>query len=324
MKAERQKARDALGKVKEFEAKYKELEPKVGQLAPEVETELTNLRKFHQVFNAANDPEFQKEYLGAITAKETALFDWLKDKGLPDPTAEEIKTVAKANGGDLMAWPKWNSLLTQLQQNGDVMGETELRQALMDRKNAIAAKDAKLAELSKAGDQIFAQRAEKQKERYNSWGTTLSQTAAKLTKEHEWAWEKPVPENATAEVKSAIEAHNAKVKEHAGVFAKHVYSVIGANGENLGGDPAAVAELAWKATIHDKIAAENAELTAKVETQNRRIKDLEDRIAKVRNAGKASVESSAAPVKPAKDTTVEADRVGGDGNAAFAGFFGGR
>lgn len=296
--------------VEELKTQVSTLEQEKGKLTPEVEEELKGLRGLRYMMKAQEDPVFQKQFEEPIGKAADKVYAVLKQFGLPDDALKSIQEVAEQNGGNLEAWPHWEKLLNT---ETNPLNRQTIIDALKGRRDAIGARDAQLAKVSQDREEYFKNIAEKENADRSKWARDLQTAAEIISQGEEWAAEKEVPAGASAEVKKAVEAHNARVGEIAKGFQTRV---LGAYNR----DPKMIAELAFSSVKADELQRQLDEAETQREKDSARIKDLETKLSKIKSAGRVTHSESPDPA-PRNKSTVDEGKVGGDGNAAFDKFF---
>jgi FtsZ-binding cell division protein ZapB len=307
MKAERATARQAVEAAKRVQAEIETLKAaNTGELPKEVAEELEGLRNFNQLFRAEQDPRFKAQFEAPITKAVENVYGFLNKHGLNEAVITEIKAYADKAKGDIEAWPRWNELVEAFTNPVD---KQELLGALKSRRDAIAAKDHRLTEIAGSREKFM------DKEEQTKFAQGVEQASIPLAAANDWIFEKDVPENATPEQKAAIDAYNVKAKAWLEKFSEYSRSAFHR-------EPAVVAEMAVNAVKADYLAQENETLTKERDRALARATELEQRIAKIKNAGRmGSTEAPSVSAKPAAKTTTEEGKVGGDGQSAIRDFF---
>lgn len=312
MKTERATARQAIETATKLQQEFEALKSSTGKLPEDVEKELEGLRNFHQLFQAEQDPRFKAQFEAPITKAEESIYAFLKANGMPDKVIEEIKKVAAENNKDIEAWGAWDKVADSLKNPID---RQQLLSTLQARRDAIATKDARLREIAGSREKFTEAVGNMDKEEQDKFSKQLEQASIPLAAANDWILEEDIPADATAEQRAAIEARNAKAKEYAGQFGDYSREAYFRN-------PDKIAEMAVKAVKADHLEAQVESIRVERDKATARVKELEDRIAKVRSAGRiAHVDAPAPETVSTNKTTVEEGRVGGDGQSAIQQFF---
>lgn len=311
-KTERATARAYQAELETVRAELATAKASTGKLPPEVEQELEGLRKFNLLFQAENDPAFKKEFGAKIEAAETTIFGLLEKHGLAAKIIDEIKAAGKAAGGDIEAWPRWAELVSAFKNPID---QQEVIAAIKSRRDAIGAKQTRLAELGQSKEKFLEAYAERQNGEQMAFSKGIEQASIQLAAANDWILEQEIPANADEAQRGILEARNAEVKKRAEAFGENVRVAYSR-------DPEKTAEVALKAVEADYLRDVNAELTTERDKATARVAELERQLAKIKSAGRmAHVESPSGKPDPAAKSTVEEGKVGGDGASAIRSFF---
>lgn len=314
IKKSREVARQYKAQVEELENEIKSLKASVGKMTPELEQEVNGLRNFHTLFKAQDDPVFKKNFNEPIIQKEDGIYALLSKHGLKPEVLDEIKKTAAANGGDLETWAKWPALIEAFKNPLD---KQTVLNALQDRRNAVAARNGQLEKLQKDRDGFYKDLSAKDQAEKDKWASDVAKAAEKDVTGEEWAMEKTVPAEATAEAKKLAEEHNARVTEYGKEWQKNVVAMHSR-------DPQTIAKLAFAAVRASHFQKENEKLAAAQEKAEDRIADLEAQLSKIKGVSRMARVETAAPETTKSKSTVEDGKIGGDGTKAFDSFFGGR
>lgn len=304
-------ARTALAERETLAKELETLKASSGKLPDEIDKELNGLRQFHMLFNAQNDPQFQREFDGKIQAAEENVFSLLAKHGLDQKVIDQIKNVAGKNAGDIEKWPHWSALLKRFTNPLD---QQTVINALQGRRDAITAKHGKLDQLIKDRSGYMKTMADSDAAEKKKWSDELGKEAMRIGTDFEPAIEKDIPDGASEEVKKAIELHNAGVKTVAESFKQNVLAAYNR-------DPKATAKLAFDGVRADHLQSRVKEMEATIESKETRIAELEAQIAKIKHSGRMGHESAPTGETGSSKTTVEEGKVGGDGATALRNFF---
>jgi hypothetical protein len=160
------------------------------------------LKKFRQIFDIKNDPEFQSKYAEPIASAKENIYGIMRKHGATD---EVIQSIEKAGGPDKIDdnWWKQNAL-----DKLPLTDAKRLERSLVDVVELKERQDAEIAHAAEHGEEILAQRQNQSQEWYQQENTGIRNTIEEMTKEVPWARYQEVPQNATDEQIGKITAHN--------------------------------------------------------------------------------------------------------------------
>lgn len=306
VKEERVRRREIATERDTFKAELEALKGRT--LTPEVETELKDLRSLRAAWMGENDPEIAKEFDAKVEKADASLYRFLEGKGLKKDIIDDIK--AKGVG----AWEHWEKVETHLGEKS--LDAQKLRQLRLAYDNIEDERAAKIEEIRQDPNSFFNKKEKDDKEKAEEWGkTTASHITEHVNKHLDFFGEKKAPEGASAEVKAAVEAHNKTIGE----MAERSKQLFGAAYYR---DPKTIADLVMGSLriphLEKQIESMKTDHAAEIEEKDKRIADLEAKIAGARKAGRVTTESATVPGKEGK--TAKAG-VGGDAHEAFSTFF---
>lgn len=309
-------ARQAISEARTLRKEIEQVKSASGKIPEPIEKELAGLRQFHLLFNAQQDPAFQQEYDAKVTQSEEGVYSFLKQYGMKDEILGEIKKAS--DSGNIEDWAGWTALLDGEKGFGKTpILKQRLLNLLEGRNAAIRDRSSKLDQLGKDREGYFKTLEEKDHAEKEQWRQSLEKRAMEISDKAEWAMEKEIPANATADQKKALETHNAEVKAVAESFKNNV---LGAYNR----DPKITAEIAFAGVKASILEKQLAEVSEERDSVKERVKELEERLAKIKNAGRtAHVESPAVETGGRKSTT-DGAAVGGDGSSAIHNWFANR
>ena len=170
------------------------------------------LKKFRQIFDIKNDPEFRSKYETPIkTAKET-VYGILRKHGAND---EIIQSIEKAGGPDKIADSFWKQPAFAELPFTD--GE-KLKRSLVDVADLKEKQEQEIAYAAENAEQILQQREESSRNWYQQEVQSIDQHIDELTKDIPWARYAEATPDATPEQLQQIQQHNAKVSDLAKKF----------------------------------------------------------------------------------------------------------
>lgn len=250
----------------------------VGQLTPEVAAELEELRSFRAKLDVEADPKF-KEWDTNISQNVESIYSKLKGAGVADEVIAKIKEM----GGPEQV--EWDALTEKLppQVKRYIEGKLFETEDLMEqKKRALEKAKAMAAEYVKS-------KAEASTKELESRRKGVEAKVAELSPNIEWLNEKKAAAGAKPEEIAVVESHNKRAAE---IKATMHEAITNDSPEMKGLLVLGIAQLqrvngefeAFKATA----AAEKAKLEAD-------LKDVTDRLNKVKRASTTRISSSAPP-----------------------------
>lgn len=300
---------DKLAKEKEDTAKLaEELKGKVGKMPEETEKELTELRAIRAAYLGENDPKFQEEWTAKAKAADTALIDLLEQNNLP---ADQIKAL-REGGIDKWATPaKLEEIETLCTKQKLGLLWKRIEMMLIAREDVGTQRAAAVKQIQSDPGSFFKKHQEQEQATLNQFADVGRARTLEIVKEHPDLFkEQEMPENASKEQKAVVEAHNAGIKEMAGRVRDRISAMHGR-------DPKAIIEAAMHQERAAHLDKKLADVNAELQKSKDRIKELEDKIASSKKAGKTTHSDSSAPIAEKMGKGV-VQGVGGDVRDAFA------
>jgi hypothetical protein len=163
------------------------------------------LRKFRQIFDIKNDPEFQSKYSQPISAAKDNIYNILKKHGASD---EVIQSIEKAGGPDKIdsSWWKNNAI--------DKLPMTDSERLKLNLVDVVDLKEKQEQEIQYAAEnieQIMAQREQQTHNWYNEETSNIENHIDALTKDLPWARFAEIPAGASQEEIQKLTKHNETV-----------------------------------------------------------------------------------------------------------------
>ena len=171
------------------------------QLPPDYD----ELRKFRQIFDIKNDPEFQSKYSQPISAAKDNIYNILKKNGASD---EVIQSIEKAGGPDKIdsSWWKNNAIDKLPMTDGE-----RLKRNLVDVVDLKEKQEQEIQYAAENVEQIMAQRDEQTTNWYQQETSTIDHHIDSMTKDLPWARFAEIPAGASQEDVQKITKHNETV-----------------------------------------------------------------------------------------------------------------
>jgi hypothetical protein len=182
--------------------------------APQVQTpaDYEELRKFRQIFDIKNDPEFKSKYEQPLGQAKENIYGILKKHGASD---EVIQSIEKAGGPDKIdqAWWK-NNAIDKL----PLTDSERLKRNLVDVVDLKERQEKELEFVAQNAEQIMQERQMETYNWYQAENQNIEDHVDQLTKDLPWARYMEAAQGASQEELSKIQQHNAVVDSLAEKF----------------------------------------------------------------------------------------------------------
>lgn len=269
------------------EAAIKELQDKISTVKPldqQTEQELNDLRKYRRMLDIHQDPSFVEKYKKGLEKNKEDTVALLKKLKFPeksdDPTKMSLEYIEKKYGGvDKMPEEDWARIIKAIP---NPLEADRLKNLVNKRFDLETEREAEIAKAAEDFEQYQQKQGDQVKNYWLDVSSRMKTYAEKRVKElPDWARPMDIPENATAEQKQKIEAHNAKHQKIEKDFQSLMVRVMQMEPE----------------TTFDVVAGfiegrENKEFIKSLETQakekDEEIERLTNELAGIRSAGKLS------------------------------------
>jgi len=159
------------------------------------------LKKFKQIFDIKNDPEFQSKYSQPIESAKQSIYNTMKKHGATD---EVIASIEKAGGPDKIDDGWWRQTIDKL----PMIDQEKIKRGLGDVSELKEKQDGEIKYAAEHGEEILAQRQNESKEWYQKETTEIDNYVDNITKEVPWARYKQFTGNETMEQIEQIKSHN--------------------------------------------------------------------------------------------------------------------
>lgn len=194
--------------AEQLRQKLAQLEQSPAQIPQDYE----ELKKFRQVFDIKNDPEFQSKYSKPIESAKNNVYGILRKHGASD---EVIASIEKAGGPDKINDEFWKNPAFN---NLPFTDAEKLKRNLVDVADLREKQEAEIQYAAENAEKILQEREMEKGQWYERTVTEIDQEIDNLTKDLPWARFAEVPQNASPEQIQQIEAHNARVSDLAAKF----------------------------------------------------------------------------------------------------------
>ena len=159
------------------------------------------LKKFKQIFDIKNDPEFQSKYSQPIESAKQSIYNTMKKHGATD---DVIASIEKAGGPDKIDDGWWRQTIDKL----PMIDQEKIKRGLGDVSDLKEKQDSEIRYAAEHGEEILAQRQNESKEWYQKETTEIDNYVDNITKEVPWARYKQFTGNETMEQVEQIKSHN--------------------------------------------------------------------------------------------------------------------
>lgn len=201
-----------------------DLQKKQGQLPPEIDAELKELRQMRALVDLRQDPDFQSKYDKKIESNATEIWDIMKFHGMSEAKVEEWKSKDKVRGYSA-ADPDWAGVFKSMEE-GPQANDQSRKDAMilkeMLKENMFLERNREKDLKSNVGklEQWQAARQQQEQTRVAAEDKRAEEIVGELQSKLNLPYikELPVPTNATAEQRNAIQAHNKKFEAFKGQF----------------------------------------------------------------------------------------------------------
>lgn len=198
----------SLYKKQAAEAEYLRQQLSQAQQQPaQTPADYEELKKFRQIFDIKNDPEFQSKYDQPLTAAKEGIYGIMRKHGASE---EVIKSIEEAGGPDKIDGKWWQqNALSKL----PFAEAKRLERNLTDIFDLKDKQDAELKYNAEHAEEILQQRQNQSKEWYQQETTQVRNYVEEITKEVPWARYQEIPQNATQEQVERAQMHNKAVAD---------------------------------------------------------------------------------------------------------------
>jgi len=170
------------------------------------------LKKFRQIFDIKNDPEFQSKYSKPIETAKGNVYGILRKHGASD---EVIASIEKAGGPDKINDEFWRNPAFG---NLPFTDAEKLKRNLVDVADLREKQESEIQYAAENADKILQEREQEKGQWYEKTVTEIDHELDNITKELPWARYAEAPANATPEQIQQVQAHNARVSDLATKF----------------------------------------------------------------------------------------------------------
>ena len=159
------------------------------------------LKKFRDIFDIKNSPNFQSNYTKPIEEAKQVIYNTMKKHGASD---DVIASIEKAGGPDKIEDGWWKQTIDKL----PMVDQEKIKRNLGNVSDLKEKQDGEIAYAAEHGEEILAQRQNESKEWYQKETTEIDNYVDNITKEVPWARYKQFTGNETMEQVEQIKSHN--------------------------------------------------------------------------------------------------------------------
>jgi hypothetical protein len=229
--------------------KLQELEQ--GQV--QVPQDYEELKKFRQVFDIKNDPEFKSKYSQPIESAKNNIYGILRKHGAAE---EVIASIEKAGGPDKINDEFWRNPAFQ---NLPLTDAEKLKRNLVDVADLRDKQEAEIQYAAENAEKILQEREQEKGQWYQKTVQEIDHTLDEITKDIPWARYVEAPANATPEQIQQVQAHNARVADLATKFESALWPTTAQERTNV------AAAAVFSHVVSEQLRAEQTQKNALLE-----------------------------------------------------------
>lgn len=268
-------------KVSEYEKYIEHLQQQQQNPPQELLAELEDHRNFRKIFDAENDPEFQKQFNDRIGALDDDVIGILKKNGLPEETENKLKSL----GLDKIPTEWWEeSVLPKL----NFLDRERVQKKLAERSDVVDAKQKEVEKFSSRREEYFAEQQAKVQQQFEQESNQIYGHLDVMTQNLPQARYMEAPPNATSEQIAQIDAHNKTVAEMEG----HFRDALNAR------DPKDRTEVAMAAVASIYFSKEIESLQGQLQSANAQAAKFAKELEAIRSAGRTPAPRTGGARKP--------------------------
>ena len=248
-----------------------QLRQKIAQLeqAPaQIPQDYEELKKFRQIFDIKNDPEFQSKYSKPIETAKNNVYGILRKHGASD---EVIASIEKAGGPDKINDEFWRNPAFG---NLPFTDAEKLKRNLVDVADLREKQESEIQYAAENADKILQEREQEKGQWYEKTVTEIDNELDAITKDIPWARYAEAPANATPEQLQQVQQHNARVADLATKFEAALWPTTAKDRTNI------AAAAVFSHVLSDQLRTE--------QTQKNALLDQVKKLTAENNALKAS------------------------------------
>ena len=208
------------------------------------------LKKFRQIFDIKNDPEFQSKYSRPIESAKQNIYGILRKHGASE---DVITSIEKSGGPDKINDAFWKNPAFDNIPFTDV---EKLKRNLVDVADLRDKQEGEIQYAAENAEKILQEREMEKGQWYEKTVTEIDQEIDTLTKELPWARYAEIPQGATPDQIQQIQNHNSRVAELAGKFESALWPTTSKDRANV------AAAAVFSHVLSDQLRTEQAQKSA--------------------------------------------------------------
>lgn len=175
------------------------------QTSQQVPQDYEELRKFRQIFDIKNDPEFRTKYDAPISSAKENIYNIMRKNGAPD---DVIASIEAAGGPDKVDqnWWKKNAIDKLPMLDGEI-----LKKNLVDVVGLKQQQDKEVEHAAQNAEQFLQERQDKSKNWYAEETNHIENHISKIVENVPWARFQQIPQGASQEQVQRLQEHNKNV-----------------------------------------------------------------------------------------------------------------
>lgn len=208
------------------------------------------LKKFRQIFDIKNDPEFQSKYSRPIESAKQNIYGILRKHGASE---DVITSIEKSGGPDKINDAFWKNPAFDNIPFTDV---EKLKRNLVDVADLRDKQEGEIQYAAENAEKILQEREMEKGQWYEKTVTEIDQEIDTLTKELPWARYAEIPQGATPDQIQQIQNHNSRVADLAGKFESALWPTTSKDRANV------AAAAVFSHVLSDQLRTEQAQKNA--------------------------------------------------------------
>jgi hypothetical protein len=209
-----------------------------------------DLKKFRQIFDIKNDPEFQSKYSRPIESAKQNIYGILRKNGASE---DVITSIEKSGGPDKINDAFWKNPAFN---NIPFTDAEKLKRNLVDVADLRDKQEGEIQYAAENAEKILQEREMEKGQWYEKTVTEIDQEIDTLTKELPWARYAEVPQGATPDQIQQIQNHNSRVADLAGKFESALWPTTSKDRANV------AAAAVFSHVLSDQLRTEQAQKNA--------------------------------------------------------------
>jgi hypothetical protein len=209
-----------------------------------------DLKKFRQIFDIKNDPEFQSKYSRPIESAKQNIYGILRKNGASE---DVITSIEKSGGPDKINDAFWKNPAFN---NIPFTDAEKLKRNLVDVADLRDKQEGEIQYAAENAEKILQEREMEKGQWYEKTVTEIDQEIDTLTKELPWARYAEVPQGATPDQIQQIQNHNSRVADLAGKFESALWPTTSKDRANV------AAAAVFSHVLSDQLRTEQAQKSA--------------------------------------------------------------